>query len=51
LPDFRGRRVRLRLIAPDDHDIGAGLGQPARHAEPNTAIAAGDDSHLAGEIE
>ena len=51
LPEFGDRGVRLRLIASDDRDIGAGFGQPARHAEPDAAIAAGDDGHLAGEIE
>ncbi len=51
VPEFGDRGVRLRLIAPDHRDVGAGFRQPARHAEPDAAIAAGDDSHLAGEIE
>ena len=41
----------FRLIAPDDRDSGAGFRQSARHAEPDAAIAAGDDRHLAAEIE
>ena len=45
------RRIRLRLIAADDGDIGAGVGQSLRHAEANAAIAAGDDRYLAPEIE
>ena len=45
------RRVRFLLVAPDDRDAGAGVRQPARHAEPDAAIAAGDDRDLAFEIE
>ena len=43
--------LRLRCIAPDDGDGGAGVRQPARHAEADAAIAAGDDRDLAAEIE
>ena len=50
-PELGGRGVRLRFVAPDHRDVGAGFRQPARHAEPDAAIAAGDDGHLAGEIE
>ena len=50
-PEVGGRGGRFRLIAPDYRDIGAGFRQPPRHAEPDAAIAAGDDGHLAGEIE
>ena len=45
------RGVRLRLVAADDRDRGAGFGQSAGHAEPDAAIAAGDDGDLAAEIE
>ena len=45
------RLVRLRFIAPDDGDRGACFRKPARHAEADAAIAAGDDGHLAGEVE
>ncbi len=45
------RRIRLRLVASDDGDASACLRQAARHAEPDTAIAAGDDRDLAAEIE
>ena len=45
------RGVRLGFIAPDDRDRSAGFGQSARHAEADAAIAAGDDGHLAAEIE
>ena len=45
------RRVRLHVIAPDDGDRGAGFRQPARHAKADAAIAAGDDGHLAVEVE
>ncbi len=49
--ELGGRGRRLRFIAPDHRDVGAGFRQPPGHAEANAAIAAGDDSHLAGEIE
>src|SRR5262249_29001242 len=45
------RRLRLLLVAADDRDIGARAGKAARHAETDAAIAAGDDRHLALEIE
>ena len=51
LPEFGGRGIRLRLVAPDDRDSGTGFRQPARHAKADAAIAAGDDRHLATEIE
>ena len=47
LPKVGDRRVRLRFIAPDDRDLGAGFRKPARHAEADAAIAAGDDGDLA----
>ena len=45
------RRLRLLLVAADDRDIGAGIGKAARHAEPDAAIAAGDDGDLAFQVE
>ena len=45
-----GVRVLLGIGAPDD-EIGAGLRQRLRHAAADTAIAAGDERHLAAEIE
>ena len=49
--ELGGRGGRFRFIAADHRDVGAGFRQPPRHAEPDAAIAAGDDSHLAAEIE
>ena len=49
--EFGDRGLRLGLVAADDRDGGAGFRQAPRHAEANAAIAAGDDGHLAGEIE
>src|SRR5205823_4156467 len=43
-------RDRFRFIASDDGNRGAGLRQPACHAEPDATIAAGDDRDLAAEI-
>ena len=51
LPKLGHGIVRLRLIARDDRNRGAGLGKPARHAKTDPAIAAGDDRDLAAEIE
>ena len=51
LPELGDRRARLRFIASDDGDSGAGFRKPARHAEADAAIAAGDDRDLATEIE
>ena len=45
------RGERFGLVASDDRDRGAGFRQSAGHAEPDAAIAAGDDGHLAAEIE
>ena len=38
-------------LRPTIDDVGAGVRQPARHAQADAAIAAGDDGDLAGEIE
>ena len=51
LRELGDRRLRLGLVAADHGDGGAGLRQAARHAEPDAAIAAGDDGDLAAEIE
>ena len=48
---LRHRRRVLRRVAPGDDDRGARLGQAARHAEPDPAVAAGDDGHTAAEVE
>ena len=45
-----GGRVLVGVGAPDG-DVGAGLRHGQRHAEADAAIAAGDERHLAGEIE
>ena len=42
---------RLRLVASDDGNVSAGVRQAACHAEPDAAVAAGDDRDLAAEIE
>jgi hypothetical protein len=44
-------RIRLGLVAADHGDVGAGIRQAARHAEPDATVAAGDDRDLAAEIE
>ena len=41
--EFGQRRLGLLGVARRDHDAGARRGEPARHAEPDPAIAAGDD--------
>jgi hypothetical protein len=41
----------LVAVARRDHHRRAGLCQAARHTEPNTAVAAGDDRDLAAQIE
>ena len=51
LLEFGNRGFRFGFVASDDRDRGAGRGQPARHAEPDAAIAAGHDRDFAGEIE
>ena len=51
LLQLRDRGIRLRRVAPDDGDRSTGLRQPARHAQADAAIAAGDDGNAAGEIE
>ena len=45
-----GRLVLGLVLAPDGH-VGAGLGDRLGHGEADAAIAAGDQRHLAGEIE
>ena len=45
------RRIGLVLARAPDADIGASLGQGVGHAEADAAIAAGDQRHLAREIE
>src|SRR5262249_46281929 len=45
------RCFRLGLIASDDGNIGAGIGESAGHAKPDSAIAARDDGNLALEVE
>ena len=44
-------RLRLGLVAPDHGDVGAGIGESAGDAKPDSAIAAGDDGNLALEVE
>ena len=48
--EFGDRGLRLVLIAADHRDVGAGVRKAARHAEPDAAIAAGDDGDLALQI-
>ena len=48
---FGDRGGRFRLVAADDCDGSACLRKAAGHAEPDAAIAAGDDRDLAVEIE
>jgi hypothetical protein len=38
------------VVASDHGDIRAGVGEPARDAEPDTAIAPGDNRDFAAEI-
>ena len=47
LRELGDRGLRLGLVAADDRDRSAGRRQSPRHAEPDAAIAAGDDGHLA----
>ena len=49
--ELSDRRSRLRFVAPDDRNAGAGIRQSPRHAKANAAIAAGDDGDFAAEIE
>ena len=42
--DFAGSRAATTIAGP-------GGGEPARHAEPDAAIAAGDDCDTPGKIE
>ena len=51
LLELRDRFRRLGLVAAHHRDRRAGLRKPLGHAEPDAAIAAGDDGYLAGEIE
>src|SRR6185503_18689022 len=51
LLELRDRLCRLGLVAAHHRDRRAGLGKSLGHAEPDAAIAAGDDGYLAGEIE
>ena len=48
---LRDRLRRLGLVAAHHRDRRAGFRQSPGHAEPDAAIAAGDDGYLAGEIE
>ena len=48
---FGDRGGRFRFVAADDRDGSAGFRKAAGHAEPDAAIAAGDDRDLAAEIE
>src|SRR5829696_4213788 len=41
----------LRGVGAPDADVGAGLGKCVGHAETDAAIAAGDQRHLARQIE
>ena len=41
----------LRRVGAPDADVGAGLGQGVGHAEADAAVAAGDQRHLARQIE
>ena len=45
-----GDAVLLGVLAPD-RDLGAGLRQPLRHAEPDAAVAARNQGDLAGQVE
>ena len=38
-------------VARGDCDTGSGLGEAGGDSEPDTAVAPGDDGHLAGKIE
>jgi hypothetical protein len=49
--ELSDRRTRLRFVAPDDCNIGAGFRQSSRHAKAYAAIAAGHDSDLAAKVE
>src|SRR5476649_2664281 len=51
LPELGHGRVVLLLAGAPDTDIGAGFGHRIGHAEPDTAVAAGHQRHLAGQIE
>src|SRR5690606_5707399 len=45
------RGLVLARVAAGDDDAGAGTREPARHAQADPAVAAGDDRHAAGQIE
>jgi hypothetical protein len=45
LRDALHRGFALAGIAPGQHDDGTGRGETLRHAEPDTAVAAGDDGN------
>ena len=45
------RGLRLFRIAAGDHDGCAARRHPLRHAQPDAAIAAGDQRHLTAEVE
>ena len=47
--EFGDRGNRFCFVASDDRDRGARFRQSPGHAEPDAAIAAGDDRHLAAE--
>ena len=45
------RILRFLPVARGDDDRGAGGGEPARHAEPDAAVAAGHDRDFSAQIE
>ena len=47
-PEFGHRRGGLLGVARGHYDAGPGSGEPARHAEPDPAIAAGNDGDASG---
>ena len=50
-PDLLGHLVAQLLLAGADHDLGAGRGQSLDHGPADALGGAGDDGHLAGEVE
>src|SRR5262249_53013512 len=51
LSDLIHRRRQLRFVTTRDDDIGAGLGETARHRFAEAAAASRDESHTPREIE
>ena len=45
LGEFFPRCLQILLTARQDRDLGAGLGKPPRHCEPQALAAAGDDGN------